>query len=130
MSDVSIDWSTAQVTPDAVLTVHLDAVAPAPWVSEFERLVASWQSEARGQTWTTVELGGDRRAIVVRGLDLDAEPVGLQTYLGDLVRIANEGSQHERARAEQDAREAMGRHAGREADASRLTEEFRRPPAG
>ncbi|MGK2939416.1 MAG: hypothetical protein ACSLFR_16710 [Solirubrobacteraceae bacterium] len=130
MSDVSIDWSTAQVTADAVLRVNLTADASAPWVSEFERLVASWQSEARGQTWMTVELGGDHRAIVVRGLDLDAEPTGLQTYLSDLVRIANEGSQHERARAEQDAREAMGRHAGREADASLLTEEFRRPPAG
>ncbi len=128
MSDVSIDWSTAHVTADAVLTVGLDAEAPAAWVSEFERLVASWQSEGRGQTWKTVGLGGDHRTITVRGIDLDTDREGLQGYLSDLVRVAGEGSRHERARAEQNAREAMDRHADREADATRLTEEFRRPP--
>ncbi len=130
MRDVSIDWSTAHVTADAVLTVGLDAGAAAAWVAEFERLAASWGSEGRGQTWNAVELGGDHRTVTVRGLDLDAEPDGLQRYLSDLVRTANEGSHHERARAEQDADDAMGRHAAREADAVRLTEAFRRAPAG
>lgn len=128
MSDVSIDWATAHVTADAVLMVDLDAEASAAWVDEFERLAASWGSEGRGQTWASVALEADHRTITVRGLSFDAEAAGLQTYLSELVRSASEGSVHATARAEQDAQTAMDRHAGRAADAARLTEAFRRAP--
>ena len=128
MSDVRIDWTTAHVTADAVLRVDLGAGVSAPWVAEFERLAASWGSEGRGQTWTSVVLEPDHRTITVRGLNFDAEPAGLQAYLSDLVRYASEGSVHAAARAEQDAQTAMDRHAGRSADAARLTEAFRQAP--
>lgn len=126
MDERSIDWSTAKVSDDLILTVELRGSTDEAWDAAFARIAEVWGSETRGQSWGDVYLVGD--TVIVHDLNDQTAQERLQSYLGEAVDGANRDAAHERIRAAKEATARQRLEGERVEAAQRLTDRFRSIP--